>query len=63
MMGRTAAELKKQQEGRMQRTHRIVAEVYAEDGEPAAALRAKCNWERRTPAAIVLDYGDPREWS
>ena len=44
------------------RALRISSEIYAADGKVEEALRAKCNWEHMTRMAVILEWGDPREW-
>lgn len=41
---------------------KVSQQVRKEDGKAEQWLRAKCTWEQRSRTAIILDYGDPREW-
>jgi hypothetical protein len=36
--------------------------LWKQGGPAEAALRAKCNWERMTRCAVLMEWGDPREW-
>lgn len=31
--------------------------------EAEERLQAKCRWEAMTRTAVILEWGDPREWS
>lgn len=37
-------------------------EIKKENGERLEKLRAKCKWEQRSVGAILLEYGDPKDW-
>ena len=36
--------------------------LYQPDEPADKLLRAKCQWEHMTRMAVILKYGDPREW-
>ena len=40
----------------------ISKEVARVGGEAEDALRAKCRWEAMSRPAVILEWGDPREW-
>lgn len=42
---------------------RISQELHAENGPGEARLRAACRNQQRTRTSIILQYGDPRQWS
>jgi len=46
----------------LQRAKQINQEVHEEGGEAEQRLCAKCNWEHMTRIAVILEWGDPREW-
>ena len=33
-----------------------------DDPEAELRLRAKCRWEHMTRTAVILEWGDPRDW-
>jgi hypothetical protein len=37
-------------------------ELYRAGGPAEAALRAKCNWEHMSRSAVIMEWGDPRQW-
>jgi hypothetical protein len=41
---------------------RVSGELRAENGDAEAWLRHKCSWEKMSRTAVLLSYGDPREW-
>lgn len=40
----------------------VLKEVLAAGGEPLERLKAKCRWEHMTLLAVLVEWGDPREW-
>lgn len=48
----------------MERALEISRELYSGGPTKAeVALRNKCDWEHMTRTAVILEWGDPREWS
>ena len=41
---------------------KISKEVREENGEAEQKLSHKCNWEHMTRTAVIMQYGDPRNW-
>lgn len=46
----------------MEQALKISAEVRKMGGEVEQRLKDKCLWEQRCRTAIIVDYGDPRNW-
>lgn len=40
----------------------ISRELYGSDTLAEENLRAKCRWEHMTRTAVIIEWGDPREW-
>jgi hypothetical protein len=47
---------------RMEWSARVSRELYNEGGEAEKRLCAKCYWEHMTRTAVLLCWGDPRDW-
>lgn len=41
---------------------RISQEVYDENGEAEKKLCERCRWEKMSRPAVIIEWGDPREW-
>jgi hypothetical protein len=42
---------------------KISSEVRELGGEAEEKLRHKCRWEQMSRTAVILEWGDPREWN
>jgi hypothetical protein len=40
----------------------VSRELHAAGGKAEEWLRHKCNWEHMSRTAVLLEWGDPREW-
>lgn len=40
----------------------VSKELWESGTEAETRLKAKCNWERMTRTAVILEWGDPRTW-
>ena len=41
---------------------RVSREVREEGGEAEERLCAKCRWEHMIRTAVIMEWGDPRDW-
>jgi len=42
---------------------RLSTQIREEGGLREEILAAKCNWERKTRAAVLMEHGDPGTWA
>jgi hypothetical protein len=47
----------------LQDARRVSKEVSTVGGRAEELLRAKCRWEQMTRLAVLMEWGDPREWN
>ena len=48
---------------RIEWAREVSTEVRKQGGEAEERLAAKCRWEAMSRTAVILEWGDPREWS